>query len=71
MKSGFFNKKSSRINIISAAFVTIIIDIIIIKQIGFVFIPMFLMSIIFFLISFLTGLMIILIIREHFKRADK
>lgn len=71
MKSGFFNKKSSRIIIISAVFVTMVIDIIIVKQIGFVFLPMFLMSLIFFLISFLIGLMFKLIIKGYFERTVK
>jgi hypothetical protein len=68
MNSAQLNKGLKRINIVLAFLVTLAIDIKIVKEIGFAFLPMFLMSIIFFLISFLIGLMFIMIIRGYLEK---
>lgn len=68
MKSDLLIRGLKKTNIILAFLATLIIDIKIVKEIGFAFLPMFLMSIIFFLISFLIGLMFIMIIKGKLEK---
>ena len=64
MFSAFFKKRSVKINTASAFLLTLVIDIKIVKEIGFAFLPLLLMSLVFFLISFLSGMLFILIVQR-------
>ncbi len=58
-----------KFNILFSLLVTLAIDFLIIKSIGFAFLPMLAMSAVFFAMSFLLGLIFILIAKERGKKA--
>ena len=58
-----------KFNILFSLLVTLVIDFLIIKSIGFAFLPMLAMSAVFFAMSFLLGLTFILIAKEREKKA--
>ena len=67
MITALFLKILKKINLLFATVITLLIDFLIVKKIGFAFFPMLLMSIIFFAIAFLLGILVILLFKEKYR----